>query len=57
MFFTKIEKIKKIIPSVSLPREICTECFDISTSNVLQGCEKLHYVHFSNISILIALRD
>jgi hypothetical protein len=31
---------------VTLPREICTECFERLVSNILQGDKMLHFLYF-----------
>jgi hypothetical protein len=33
-------------PPVTLPREICTECFERLVSNILQGDKMLHFLYF-----------
>jgi hypothetical protein len=40
---------------VTLPREICTECFERLVSNILQGDKMLHFFYFLYIFILIPL--
>jgi hypothetical protein len=41
--------------AVTLPREICTECFERLVSNILQGDKMLHFAYFICIFILIPL--
>ena len=31
---------------VTLPREMCTECFERLVSNILQGDKMLHFLYF-----------
>jgi F0F1-type ATP synthase membrane subunit a len=49
--------VKKFTPSchghVTLPREICTECFERLVSNILQGDKMLHFAYFICIFIWI----
>jgi hypothetical protein len=40
---------------VTLPREICTKCFEGLVSNILQGVKMLHFLFFLNIFMLIPL--
>ena len=40
---------------VTLPREICTECFERLVSNIVQGDKMLHFAFFICIIILIPL--
>jgi hypothetical protein len=40
---------------VTLPREICTKCFEGLVSNILQGDKMLHFLFLKNIFILIPL--
>jgi hypothetical protein len=40
---------------VTLPREICTECFERLVSNILQGDKMLHFLSFVNIFIFVPL--
>ena len=58
IFFIFSIFVKNIhIPSATLRRKICRERFDISTSNILEGCKIMHYVPFSQIFILIPLKN
>ena len=49
------EKIQPSSRPVTLPHEICTECFERLVSKILQGDKMLHFLEFICIFILIPL--